>query len=69
MLEKIWKSYIDFEIEQGELVRVRALYQQLIDRTQHVKVWISWMKFEFLENGDPKRARLICDQAQEHFKT
>ena len=47
MPELLWKSYIDFEIEQEEPERARALYRQLLGRTQHVKVWISFARFEF----------------------
>lgn len=38
MPETLWKSYIDFEIEQGERDRTRVLYERLLDRTKHVKV-------------------------------
>ena len=44
--EILWKSYIDFETEEGERGRCRALYERLLDRTQHVKVWISYAQFE-----------------------
>ncbi|KAK7815788.1 hypothetical protein U0070_025248 [Myodes glareolus] len=37
MPEVLWKSYIDFEIEQEETERTRNLYRQLLQRTQHVK--------------------------------
>ena len=44
--EILWKSYVDFEIEQGERARARALYERLLDRTKHVKVWMSYAQFE-----------------------
>lgn len=34
----LWKSYIDFEIEQEEYDNTRGLYKRLLQRTQHVKV-------------------------------
>ncbi|OWK03571.1 hypothetical protein Celaphus_00007586 [Cervus elaphus hippelaphus] len=37
MPEVLWKSYIDFEIEQEETERTRNLYRRLLQRTQHVK--------------------------------
>ena len=46
MPEIIWKSYIDFEIEQEEHDKVRKLYTRLLERTQHVKVWLSYAQFE-----------------------
>ncbi|KAF2018699.1 TPR-like protein [Aaosphaeria arxii CBS 175.79] len=46
MPELVWKSFIDFEEEEGEYERTRALYARLLDKTDHVKVWISWAQFE-----------------------
>lgn len=38
MPEVLWKSYIDFQIEQEEYDKVRNLYRRLLQRTKHVKV-------------------------------
>lgn len=50
MPELLWKSYIDFEVAEGgydrDRSRVRNLYERLIEKTGHVKVWISWATFE-----------------------
>ncbi|XWS09841.1 hypothetical protein CRYUN_Cryun39dG0024100 [Craigia yunnanensis] len=46
MPELLWKAYIDFEISEGEIQRTRELYDRLLDRTKHLKVWISYAKFE-----------------------
>ncbi|XVF13012.1 hypothetical protein REPUB_Repub08aG0170600 [Reevesia pubescens] len=46
MPELLWKAYIDFEISEGEYQRTRGLYERLLDRTKHLKVWISYAKFE-----------------------
>lgn len=50
MPELLWKSYIDFEVNEGaferDRSRVRGLYERLVQRTGHVKVWISWATFE-----------------------
>jgi len=46
MPEQVWKAYIDFEIEESEYDNVRKLYRRLLDRTRHVKVWISFAQFE-----------------------
>lgn len=40
-LQVLWKSYIDFEIEQEEFGHTRNLYKRLLQRTQHVKVTTS----------------------------
>jgi crooked neck len=46
MPELLWKAYIDFEEEEGEYERTRALYERLLEKTDHVKVWISYALFE-----------------------
>uniref|UniRef100_A0A3P9P9R6 Crooked neck pre-mRNA splicing factor 1 n=1 Tax=Poecilia reticulata TaxID=8081 RepID=A0A3P9P9R6_POERE len=51
MPEVLWKSYIDFEIEQEQFDNTRNLYKRLLQRTQHVKVWISYAKFELSVGG------------------
>ncbi|KAH9519430.1 Crooked neck-like protein 1 [Bulinus truncatus] len=52
MPEVLWKSYIDFEVDQEEYENARKLYKRLLERTQHVKVWISYAKFELSVPGD-----------------
>lgn len=47
MPELLWKAYIDFEYAEGEFERTRALYERLLERTSHVKVWCSFAQFEF----------------------
>ncbi|EER04454.1 CGI-201 protein, short form, putative [Perkinsus marinus ATCC 50983] len=49
--ELIWKKCIDIEIEQGEMENARDLFERLLDRTTHVKVWRSYADFE-LKHGD-----------------
>ncbi|KAI1287710.1 Crooked neck-like protein 1 [Halotydeus destructor] len=51
MPEVVWKAYIDYQIEQEEFEKARMLYERLLDRTQHVKVWISFARFEL--QADP----------------
>lgn len=46
MPELLWKSYIDFEEEEGEYDNARRLYERLLERTNHVKVWIAYARFE-----------------------
>lgn len=46
MPELVWKSFIDFEIEQEQFDNARKLYERLLERTSHVKVWISYAQFE-----------------------
>ncbi|PSS34182.1 hypothetical protein EW026_g5546 [Hermanssonia centrifuga] len=46
MPELLWKAYIDFETEEGERDKARALYERLLALSGHVKVWISYALFE-----------------------
>ncbi len=67
--EILWKGYIDFEIEEGESENARGLYEQLLERTGHVKVWISYAQFEGSNVGKGTQgAREIFDRANEHLK-
>lgn len=42
MPEVVWKAYIDLEFAEREWARVDALYERLLEKTAHVKVWISY---------------------------
>ncbi|KAK3900729.1 Pre-mRNA-splicing factor clf-1 [Staphylotrichum tortipilum] len=46
MPEVVWKAYIDFEEEEGEYERTRELYERLLEKADHPKVWISYAQFE-----------------------
>lgn len=46
MPEVIWKAYIDFELSEAEYGYARSLYTRLLDRSNHVKVWIAMAQFE-----------------------
>ncbi|KAI9797627.1 MAG: NineTeen Complex (NTC) component [Piccolia ochrophora] len=69
MPELLWKAYIDFEEEEGEYERTRDLYERLLEKTDHVKVWISYAHFEINtpdegeeEEGDEEKP--VSDQAK-----
>ena len=56
MPEIVWKAYIDFEIKEQEFSKARDLYKRLLEHTQHVKVWVSWAKFELsVESSEKSR--------------
>lgn len=69
--EAVWKAYIDFEVEEGEYDRARKLYERLLDKTDHVKVWVSFAEFEVNipeeeeEDGvEEETERIISDAAK-----
>ncbi|KFZ00147.1 hypothetical protein V498_00254 [Pseudogymnoascus sp. VKM F-4517 (FW-2822)] len=68
MPELVWKSYIDFEEEEGEYERTRLLYERLLEKTGHVKVWISYAHFEINipdeEEGEEEEERPISEAAK-----
>lgn len=83
--ELLWKSYIDFELAEREFERARNLYGRLLERTRHVKVWISYAAFEAsaVVGGDGmrsedvieqkeqciQRARRVFERASDYFRT
>ncbi|XP_055610851.1 protein crooked neck [Uranotaenia lowii] len=73
MPELLWKSYIDFEVQQSEFDLARQLYERLLERTTHVKVWISYAKFEMsAENEDESLnvplSRRVYERANDSLK-
>ncbi len=46
MPETLWRAYMDFEAAEGELAAVRGLYERLLFKSNHVKVWIAYGQFE-----------------------
>ncbi|EME49137.1 hypothetical protein DOTSEDRAFT_68009 [Dothistroma septosporum NZE10] len=61
MPELVWKAYIDFEEEEGEYGKTRSLYERLLTKTEHVKVWISYAQFEI---SVPDAAEEIADDSE-----
>lgn len=68
MPEVLWKAYIDFEIKLGAFERTRELYSRLLERTKHVKVWVSYAQFEATAK-EPEKARAVFLKADEYFKS
>ena len=70
MPELLWKAYIDFETEQEEWDRARDLYRNLLAKTSHVKVWMSFARFELGVDHDEEpsadaiaQSRSVYDEA------
>ena len=60
MPELLWKAYIEFEIECGEYENSEVLYNRLLQKTTHVRVWLSFAEFQ--------RSIGKIDQARDIFK-
>lgn len=67
MPEVVWKAYIDFEEEEGEYAKTRELYERLLERADHPKVWISYAQFEINipeDDEDGAEDRPVSDEAK-----
>eukprot|EP00916_Digyalum_oweni_P003553 GHVL01006383.1.p2 GENE.GHVL01006383.1~~GHVL01006383.1.p2 ORF type:complete len:354 (+),score=63.92 GHVL01006383.1:1014-2075(+) len=61
--ENIWRYYIDLEIEHGETENARKLYERLLEKTQHYKVFKAYSDFESKLSDD-----CAMDRARELIK-
>ncbi|KAK3078352.1 NineTeen Complex (NTC) component [Coniosporium uncinatum] len=65
MPELLWKSYIDFEEQEAreaaDFDRARQLYERLLEKTNHVKVWTAYADFEV---GVPEEGEEVTDEAR-----
>ena len=70
MPEILWKSFIDFEIEQEETDKARDLYRRLLSKTQHVKVWMSFAQFELSVQHEDRvaQARSVYEDANKTLR-
>jgi crooked neck len=83
MPEIVWKAFIDFESGEGERERARNLYERLLERTSHVKVWISFALMEIStlgggededgneiegEDGEPALAREVFERGYKSLR-
>jgi len=75
--ERVWRAYVEFECARRERARARVLYERLLDRTSHVKVWLSYARFEQLplpaeedadeeEEGEGGEGGRRAEQQQQH---
>jgi crooked neck len=67
MPELLWKAYIDFETSECEFERASVLYERLLGRTKHLKVWISYAEFE--ATTCIQRARRVFEEALNYFRS
>ena len=79
MPEVVWKAYIEFTEEEGWLEETRSLYERLLERTSHVKVWIAFALFEVNSEGEGEvegdvtpraiaRARKVFERGNKRLK-
>lgn len=75
MPEVVWKRYIEFETEEGNYENARKLFEMLVERTGHVKVWISYAMLEMSiseseeeEEEDVEVEVEVTDEAKERAR-
>lgn len=68
MPEKVWKAYIDNEIELEDYANVRRLYEELLKRSQNLKIWKSYAAFEAMIE-ERANCRAILQRAEDYFKS
>ncbi|XP_022203014.2 protein crooked neck [Nilaparvata lugens] len=74
MPELLWKAYIDFETSLGEMQNARQLYERLLERTHHVKVWMSYAQFELAISSEEgidnvAQARQVYERGNNSLRT
>ena len=63
--EDVWKSYINSVYENHD--KVINLYERLLKKSKHIKVWLSYIKYE-LEMEKLDKMRNLCQRAIDFFK-
>lgn len=70
--ELVWKAYIDLEIDEDSN-RASLLYERLLERTKHVKVWTSYAKYlasreKISVKERAREARAVMERGYDHLK-
>jgi len=68
MPENLWKGFIDFEVQAKQLDNATLLYERLLERTQHVKIWTSYARFLASLKKDMPAVRSLLEKSLTHFK-
>ncbi|CAE7458156.1 CRNKL1 [Symbiodinium natans] len=68
MPELVWKRYIDLEVSQNETDNARKVWQQLVSKSHHVRVYIAYSDFEAVTCQSMPKAREALEAGSRHFK-
>jgi len=69
MPELVWKRYIDLEVTHEEFDRARKVWQRLLSKSHHVRVYIAYSEFESDTVGSVERCREALETGITHFKS
>jgi len=42
MPETVWRAYLDNEMELKNYDKARDLYERLLERSKHIKIWVAY---------------------------
>lgn len=42
MPETVWRAYLDNEMELKNYEKARDLYERLLERSRHIKIWVAY---------------------------
>jgi len=68
MPELIWKRYIDLNVANGDLEAARTIYENLISKSHHIRIYKTFAEFEVEEAGSPENARAIFERGLTKLK-
>ena len=66
MPETVWRAYLDNEMELKNYDKARDLYERLLERSKHIKIWVAYAQFEAAA-GDKATCRRILEKAEKYF--
>jgi crooked neck len=66
MPETVWRAYLDNQMELKNYDKARDLYERLLERSKHIKIWVAYAQFE-ASTGDRAACRKILEKAEKHF--
>lgn len=68
MPELIWKRYIDLNVTNGDIPAARSIYEKLIAKSHHIRIYKTFAEFEVEEVGNPENARAIFERGLSRLK-
>jgi crooked neck len=68
MPELVWKRYIDLEVSHDEFEAARKVWLKLLEKSNHVRVFIAYAEFEAVTCGSMPHCREAMEKGIKYFK-